>query len=259
MLLSACIEWIFQEEHDDVCERVRAAGRAGLGAVEFHQWRNKPLDELERVLGETGLRLTSFIVEPRCLLVDIKAQEAMLTAVRESVAVARRLKVPAVVLASGPILPDVPRVTQHQAIVANLKAAAPLAEDAGVTLILEPLNTRVDHPGLYLDSTVEGLDIIEEVGRPGVRLLYDMYHSTAMGEVPDQVLGNRGHLVGHVQIADSPGRHEPGSGTIPWAQYLATLSAKGYTGPIGLEYRPTGGSLESIQRTYRSLGVQDGR
>jgi hydroxypyruvate isomerase len=192
------------------------------------------------------------------LLVDVKARDLVLTAVRESVAVAKRLKVPAVVLASGPILAEVPRAVHHEAIVANLRAAAPLAQDAGVTLILEPLNTRVDHPGLYLDSTVEGLDIIEEVGHPGVKLLYDMYHSTAMGESPDEVLDNRAHLVGHVQVADSPGRREPGSGSIDWPQYMRTLKAKGYTGPIGLEYRPTAGSLDSIQLTYKSLGVRDG-
>ncbi len=222
MLLSACIEWIFKSEHDDVCDRVRAAQKAGLGAVEFHQWRNKPLDDLERV------------------------------------AVAKRLNVPAVVLASGPILPDVPRSVHHHAMVHNLRAAAPLAEDAGVTLILEPLNTRVDHPGLYLDSTAEGLDIIEEVDRPGVKLLYDMYHSTAMGELPEEVLGDRIHLVGHVQVADSPGRREPGSGNIDWPQYMRILKAKGYAGAIGLEYRPTGDSLESIRLTYKSLGLRDG-
>jgi len=258
MLLSACIEWIFKSEHDDVCDRVRAAQKAGLGAVEFHQWRNKPLDDLERVLHETGMHLTSFIVEPRCLLVDLNAQAATLAAVGESVAVAKRLNVPAVVLASGPILPDVPRSVHHHAMVHNLRAAAPLAADAGVTLILEPLNTRVDHPGLYLDSTAEGLDIIEEVDRPGVKLLYDMYHSTAMGELPEEVLGDRIHLVGHVQVADSPGRREPGSGNIDWPQYMRILKAKGYAGAIGLEYRPTGDSLESIRLTYKSLGLRDG-
>ncbi len=258
MKLSACIEWIFKNEFEDVCERVRAAKRAGLAAVEFHQWRNKPLDDMKRVLDETGLAVTSFIVEPRCLLVDVKAQEAMLSAVRESIAAAQQLKVPALVLASGPLLPGVSRPAQHDAMVQNLRAAAPLAEDAGVTLILEPLNTKVDHPGLYLDRTVEGLDIVEEVARPGVKLLYDMYHSTAMGESPDEVLGSRAHLVGYVQIADSPGRHEPGSGTIDWPQYLRVLKAKGYSGTIGLEYRPTGDSLASIQRTYKSLGVRDG-
>jgi len=102
------------------------------------------------------------------------------------------------------------------------------------------------------------LDIIEEVDRQGVKLLYDMYHSTAMGELPEEVLGDRIHLVGHVQVADSPGRREPGSGNIDWPQYMRILKAKGYAGAIGLEYRPTGDSLESIRLTYKSLGLRDG-
>jgi len=258
MMLSACIEWLFKAEYEDFCERIRAAKQAGLAAVEFHQWRNKPLDEVERTLAETGMPVTSFIVEPRCHLVDPNARESLLTAVRESLLVARRLKVPAMVVASGPIIATASRAEQHQAMVANLRAAAPLVEDAGVTLILEPLNTRVDHPGLYLDGTVEGLDVIEEVDRPGVRLLYDMYHSTAMGERPEEVLGHRGHLVGYVQIADSPGRHEPGSGEIDWPNYLAILKSKGYEGLIGLEYRPTGDTMESLRLTYKSLGLKSG-
>lgn len=255
MMLSACIEWLFQVEHPDFCDRIRAAKAAGLGGVEFHMWRNKPLDEIERTLAETGLALTSLLVEPRVQLVDPGARDAVLTAVRESLPIAQRLKSPALVLASGPIVPGATRPAQHAAMVAVLRAAAPLAEDAGITLLLEPVNTMVDHPGVYLDRTPEGLDVIEEVGSPHIRLLYDMYHSTAMGESPEQVLGPRMQLVGHVQIADSPGRHEPGSGAIDWPHYLGVLRAKGYMGALGLEYRPSGPTLASLQLTRKSLAL----
>jgi hydroxypyruvate isomerase len=255
MMLSACIEWLFKAEHEDFCDRIRAARDAGLGGVEFHMWRNKPLDEIERTLAETGLALTSLLVEPRVQLVDPGAQEAVLTAIHESLPIARRLKSPALVVASGPLVQGATREAQHASMVSILKAAAPIVEDAGITLLLEPVNTLVDHPGVYLDRTPEGLDVIEEVGSPRVRLLYDMYHSTAMGEAPEQVLGARMHLVAHVQVADSPGRHEPGSGAIDWKHYLGVLHAKGYTGAIGLEYRPSGDTLASLQLARRSLGL----
>src|SRR4029079_2289040 len=127
------------------------------------------------------------------------------------------------------------RGEQHAAIVAALKTAAPGAADARVSLLVEPLNSRLDHVGYFLDSTAEGLDIIEEVDHPSVRLLYDMYHSTMMGERPAEVLGNRAPLVGHVHVADVPGRHEPGSGTVDWRSSMATLASLGYAGAIGLE------------------------
>ncbi len=254
MLLSPCIEWLFKAEHPDFCARIRAARAAGFEAVEFHMWRDKALSDIERTLAEANVALTSFLVEPRVTLTDPAADAATLTAVRDSLPIAQRLKSPALVLASGPTIAGRSRPEQHSAMVAVLKKCAPLAEDAGVTLLVEPVNTRVDHPGVFLDLTPEGLDMIEEVASPRVRLLYDMYHSTCMGEDPEAVLADRMHLVGHVQVADAPGRHEPGSGAIDWKRYLGVLQAKGYRGAIGMEYRPSGESLQSLQRARAALG-----
>jgi hydroxypyruvate isomerase len=123
-------------------------------------------------------------------------------------------------------------------------------------VLLEPVNTTVDHPGMYLDTTTKGLEAVEAVASARVRLLWDMYHSAAMGEEPEAAIGNRMHLVAHVQAADHPGRNEPGSGGIDWARYMAVLKAKGYQGAIGLEYRPTGDSLASVRRAQASLGIR---
>lgn len=255
MLLSPCIEYVFQREHEDFCDRIRAASAAGFSAVEFHMWRNKSLEELERTLKETNLGLTSMLVEPRAALNDMSAISNTVSAMRESLVTAKRLQVPALVSGSGMIVADQTPQEQHDAIVKTLKQCAGLFEDSGITMLLEPVNTRVDHPGIFLDRTPEGLDIIEEVGSPRVRLLYDMYHSTCMGEDPAEVLGDRMHLVGHVQIADAPGRHEPSSGAINWKDYMDVLRAKGYQGAIGLEYRPSGNSLTSLQQTRQALGL----
>jgi hydroxypyruvate isomerase len=253
MYLSPCIEWLFAEEHPNFVDRIAAARDAGFEAVEFHLWRDKPLDEVRRALEETGVALTSFVVEPRRSLVDPAQHEEFLQAVRESLDAARRVGCPALVVASGFTRPDVPREEHHAAAVSALRKAADLAEQAGIMLLLEPLNTRVEHPGMYLESTQEGLDIVAEVGSPNLRLLYDMYHSTVMDEVPADVLGGRFELVGHVQVADTPGRHEPGSGTIDWPAYVETLRTLGYDGAVGLEYKPTGPSLETLARARAAL------
>ena len=125
-----------------------------------------------------------------------------------------------------------------------------------MTLLLEPLNTKVDHPGYYLTSTPEGLDIVEEVGNPNVRLLYDLYHSAVMGEAPEEVLDGRVHLVGHVHLADAPGRGEPGSGEMMWREHLEWLDEHSYNGYVGLEFRPSRDTLASLDhlRDWSPLG-----
>ncbi len=253
--LSPCIEWIFKEEHADFCDRMRAAAKAGLPGIEFHMWRNKPLDEVKRAADETGLIITSCLVEPRCSLLTFDGREALITAVTESADAARRLGARAIVMASGLTIADVSRRQQIDAMIANLKMLAPIVAERGVTLLLEPVNTKVDHPGVFLDSNAEGLDVIEAVGHPSVRLLFDLYHSAAMQEDAAQVIGKRAALIGHVQAADLPGRNQPGSGGIDWRGSLGMLRERGYRGAIGLEYRPVGESLATIEQTRRAFGI----
>jgi hydroxypyruvate isomerase len=247
--LSACVEMLFKPEHDDFVPRIAGAAAAGMDAVEFWSWRNKDLDAVARALGDTGLPLTGFLVDPRQAIVDPATHADFIVSVRESVGVARRLGARALIVVTGDARDGVSHAAQHDAIVAALRAAAPIAADGGVTLVLEPLNTALDHRGYFLNSTVEGLDIVGEVGSPAVRLLYDLYHSVMMDEQPATVLAKRGNLVGHVHVADAPGRHEPGTGTIDFPVLLQTIKDAGYGGPIGLEFRPTAGTVAALEVT----------
>jgi len=253
MKLSGCVESLFLREHGDMAGRMRACAAAGLEAVEFWLWRDKDLGAIARVLGETGLALSGFCAEPRLAIVDPATHAEWLAGVRETLSVARHLGAPALIVLSGDEIPGVARAAQHAAVVAALRAAAPMAEDAGVKLLLEPLNIARDHVGYFLHSAAEGLDMVEEVGSPAVGLLYDIYHSAMMGERQDAVLAGRGHLVGHVHVADVNGRHEPGSGTIDWTARMRGLQEAGYAGPIGLEFWPTGGTMDALERTRAVL------
>ena len=104
---------------------------------------------------------------------------------------------------------------------------------------MEPLNTLVDHKGYFLPSTREGLDIVDDVDRPEIRLIYDIYHSAVMGEDTPGVIGDRVDRISHVHLADHPGRHEPGSGGIDLVKRVQWLVANGYEGALGLEYKPS--------------------
>ena len=134
-----------------------------------------------------------------------------------------------------------------------LRAAGPVVGEHGIKLLLEPLNTRVDHPGTYLSSTSPGLDLVEQVDRPEVGLLYGVYHSVVMDEDPAEVLRGRGDLLGHVHVADTNGRHQPGTGSIDWDRTIAVLLDAGYRGFVGMECIATVNSADSIQLLRSAL------
>jgi hydroxypyruvate isomerase len=255
MNLAVCIEWLFQTEYADYAARIHATHAAGLPAVELHLWRGKPLDPIEQALRETGVRLSSFCIEPRASVVDPAEHGTVLMAVRDAIPVAQRFKGAGMVIASGFTRADVPIAEQQDIAVGVLRTAATMAADAGSVLLLEPVNMIVNGARMFVDSVHRGLDIVAAVNSPGLRLLCDVYHSSVTGEDLATALGNRMRWVGHVQVADSNGRHEPGTGDLDWPRVMTTLRDKGYDGDIGLEYLPTLPTLQSLALTRRTLGI----
>jgi hydroxypyruvate isomerase len=259
---SACIEWLFADDSAlpplpgtpeadarvpvSFPDRIRAAKAAGLDAVEFWRWSNKDIPGIIAALEETGLPLAGILCEPIARITDPDSHPAFLDGVRASLLVALDLGAPMMIAQAGDDVAGIPREAQHAALVKVLREAADLLKGSGVILALEPLNDRVDHPGYYLTSTVEGLDIIDEVDRPEIKLLYDIYHSAMMGEHIEDVLEGRLDRLVHVHLADTQGRGEPGSGTMDWQGRLDWLTEHGYAGLVGLEYRPTGSTLASL-------------
>ncbi len=249
--LSSCIEWQFAEA-GELDARLRAAKAAGFELAEFHLWRDKPVDALATALAETGMRLTSLCVDPRRSIVDPAEREAMVAAVRETIAATAVLGKPDLIVASGFRVDGLSEEEHFANAVIALRAAADAAEAAGVVLLLEPLNTKL-FATMYLVSTKLGLDLVEAVNSPSLRLLYDVWHSAVMGEDMAAVLAGRIHLVAHVQVADMPDRNEPGTGSIDWDQVRRTLRDLGYAGAIGLEYFPTMPMDQSLTQSRQML------
>lgn len=250
--LSSCIEWQFTDA-GELDSRLRAARAAGLELAEFHLWRDKPIEALAAALEETGMRLTGVCVDPRRSIVDPAERGEMVAAVRETIAATACLGKPDLIVASGFRMDGLSEDEHFANAVTALRAAADLAEEAGVTLLLEPLNTRL-FSAMYLVSTSLGLDLVEAVGSPNLRLLYDVWHSAVMGEDMAEVLADRIHLVAHVQVADVDERNEPGTGSLDWGKIMQTLRDLGYAGAIGLEYFPTLPMDQSLALTRQTLG-----
>lgn len=250
MKYSACIEWLFAET-GDFPARIRAAKRAGLDGVEFWKWTTKDIGPIAAALDETGLKLTGFVAEPMVPLTDPARHAEFLDGLQASIDMARRLGSPVLIAQTGDDLPGRTRAEQRAALTTCLVKAADVLKGSGVVLAIEPLNTRVDHKGYYLSSTAEGLDIIDDVGRPEIRIVYDIYHSAVMDEEIGDVLAGRLDRVAHVHLADTPGRHEPGSGTMDWQRRVDWLIANGYIGIVGLEYMPTKGTVASLEKLLR--------
>jgi hydroxypyruvate isomerase len=255
MQLAACIEWMFAEGNDDLASRIRAAHAAGVNDVEFHLWREKPLDAIEEALEATGVRLRSFCVDPRRSLVEPADHEEVLAAIADAIPVAQRFKGAAMIVASGFNRAGVGEQEQFDAVVSVLKRAAAMAAQAGTVLWLEPVYMVVNGQRMFVDTIGRGLDIVAAVHNPAQRLLADIYHSAQTQEDFALAVGDRMALVAHVQVADTDGRHEPGTGSIDWKDVMSVLREKGYKGDIGLEYFPTMADSDSLAKVRHELGL----
>lgn len=127
----------------------------------------------------------------------------------------------------------------------NLRYAAPLLADAGIMLVIEPINRR-DIPDFHLSTTGHAERLLEAVGSDNLRIQYDFYHMQIVQGDLVPTFERLRHLIGHVQIADTPGRHEPGTGEINYDFVLNELDRLGYDGWVGCEYRPLAGTSEGL-------------
>jgi hydroxypyruvate isomerase len=170
---------------------------------------------------------------------DPDNHDAALESIEESLELATTHDIQNLNVKAGSIQEDIDEDSQRDGVIEILSEAAPMAEEAGVTLVLEPLNTRVDHPGHFTTTAAEGAEIVRAVDSPNVKLLFDFYHEQIMHG--DVIRSFREHLdaIGHVHIADNPGRHQPGTGEVNYGNVLSAVDESDYEGFVGCEFTPT--------------------
>ena len=242
-------------------QALAAAKADGFDAVECRSPFAEPREKVAEALAELGLTMVQF----NCPMGDFDAGDRGIACVpgreaefRESIALtidyARVLGVGQVNCVAGLRAPGASDEEIEDVFVANLKFAAARLEDAGIKLQIEPINP-LDTPGVFLDTTDRFERIWERVGSDNLYLQYDFYHAQRVqGELVSTFERLRSRI-NHVQVADNPGRHEPGTGEIAYPFIFSELERLGYSGWVGLEYVPRTnvaeglGWLEAYRRT----------
>jgi len=243
-------------------DRIRKAADQGFDAVEFWNWDNKDLPAIKAAVAECGIGIAAFQSNLGGTLIHPDHREKFIAGIQKSLEQAREMGSPALFLLTDELgedrsvrfqFPELTPEEKYSSVLAGLKALAPLAEKAGVTLVLEPLNTHVDHAGYYLNHAEAGFQLIRAVGSPRIRLLYDIYHMQVMeGNLISTLTGNL-DVIGHVHVADVPGRHQPGTGEINYPRVFKALQDAGFEGFVGLEYSPTIPSEQAAAETLAML------
>lgn len=225
--------------------RFAAAAEAGFAAVEFHFPYAFPAARLADAARAAGVAVVLFNLPPgdwaageRGIACHPDRVDEFRAGVALAIEYAQALGCPRLNCLAGLLPAGVDAATAHSTLVANLRFAAQALASAGLTLLLEPINTR-DMPGFFVATSRQALDIIAAVGAPNLRLQYDVYHAQIMEGDVARTLAAELPRIGHIQIADHPGRHEPGTGAIDFPLLFGHLDRIGYAGWVGCEYAPS--------------------
>ncbi len=240
--IAANLSWLFNEV--PFLERFEAAAKAGFEAVEFLFPYEYEAAGLRARLDGNGLKLVLHNLPPgnpgsgeRGIACHPDRVAEFRASVGRAIEFASALGAPQLNCLAGIAPTGVPDARLRATLVENLRYAAGELGAAGIRLLIEPINCY-DIPGFYLNRSRQALDLIAEAGSDNLYLQYDIYHMQRMeGELAATIEANLPKIA-HMQLADNPGRHEPGTGEINYAFLFGWLDRIGYDGWIGCEYRP---------------------
>ena len=234
MKYSVCVDALFpQREFSDIYDRIKCAVDLGISTIEFWWWPYKDIDAAVRAVNDFGAEIYAFCVN-ETELTDKNIHDKYVQAIKDSAETAKRLNCKRLICSAGNVVPELSNAEQHRNIVEGLKRCAVAAEQCGITLLLEPLNST-DHAGNYLCSSDEAAEIIDEVGSENVKILFDIYHQQiSEGNIIKRI---EKYLpkIGHIHCACVPGRRGIDLGELDYRNVLRNIDKMGYNGFIGLE------------------------
>ena len=267
--IGVCIEPFFSSlPYRQRIEKIHQLGFAGY-EFWFHDRcydgtnlvpEKKNFDEIAELNAKYGLVTTDFVFNHPDggivgALIDKTQKNYIVDSFAEIIGYAKKIKCKAFISGAGNRIPGLKREAAVENMIDALQTLAKTCEREDVTLLLEPFNTKVDHPDYFLDNYELTVDVLKAVGSPKVKMLYDIYHAQIMsGNIVAFIRRNIQHI-GHFHIAGIPGRHEPIANELNYPYVLQEIDRLGYTGYCGLEYWATVAPEESLQATRRHLGA----
>ena len=223
-------------------DRIRETAKLGFPSIEFWPLAGKDIPAVAALCQELGIEIAQFTAwgftpgmnEP-------KNHDAVELAVREAVKAAKILKCKKACVVAGNDVPGMTQEEMHKHVITALKRVKPIAEDNDLMLILEPMNIRVDHQGHCLYGSAPAIKICQEVDSTHVKINWDLYHMhITEGDLCGHLReGMETKTIGYLQLADHPGRHEPGTGELHYNRVLKEAFDLGYRDFVGLECNPT--------------------
>jgi hydroxypyruvate isomerase len=234
-----------QHAGEDLVAQLEFMASEGFTAFEDNSMRDRPVElqeQIGRTLARLNMRMGVFVghtinwTEPTLTTGNDDVRTAFLNEIRESVDVARRVNATWMTVVPGHVdsRPHIDFQTAH--VVETLKRAAAILEPHGLSMVLEPLNTLRNHPGMFLTSSPQAYLVCKAVGSPACKILFDIYHQqiTEGNLIPN--INTAWEEIGYFQVGDNPGRNEPGTGEINFRNVFRHIHSKGYAGIVGMEH-----------------------
>jgi len=230
-------------------ERIPAARQLGFPAIEFWDWKSKDIAAVAKAAREQELAVTQFTAWGfRPGLNNPENHGDFVEAIRKACDVADQLDCAMFTVVAGDDQPGMSTEEMHEHVIAGLALAAPIAEERGKIMILEPMNGRVDHPGHCLYGSPAAIRICEAVDSPAVKINWDLYHmQITEGDLCGRMRDGFEHIA-YLQLADHPGRHEPGTGEVHYNRVLKEAWDLGFRGYVGLECSPRDDAASAAER-----------
>jgi hydroxypyruvate isomerase len=267
--LAACIEPFFSSM--DYAERIRKIHDIGFTAYEFwfHDKRfdgsglvdeMKDFDRIAELNEQYSLTTADFVYNHPdggivAALIDRHDLSKLIDSMEEMIGYAHKIGCSSFICGSGNRIEGQPEKEAVDNMVESLKQMADICEKHGITLLVEPFNTRVDHPDYFLDDPGLCVDILKKVDSPSVKMLFDIYHMQIMTGNLVAFIRDNIEYIGHFHIAGVPGRNEPASCELNYQFILDEIDKLGYSGYAGLEYWPTIDDEKSLRETLNYFNL----
>ena len=253
MKYSLCIEPVF--DSISFYDRIEKAKELGLDAIEFWDPSIYDTKKIGSLAARAGIPIACCCLNQAWNYRLNLSYEMVRRNLERSIAFGKDMGCTTFIGLSGDVADK--GDTQKALLIENLKRSAEICERKGVMIVLEALNSLIDHKGYYLDSSYAGFEIVKAVNSPSIKLLFDCYHMQLMeGNLVNNITENI-EWIGHFHSAGVPGRHELHQGETNYPRIIRAVEVAGYSGYFGLEYWPSYESESSIRDTMRYLSNKE--